>query len=235
MFNLLTVLQGLTRINVVHRVLATILALTLTSSVLPATAQIRVACVGDSITYGATIHPFKGNSYPDQLQSLLGSNYAVGNLDSSYGHSGTTMLKLSDNPYWNTTEYTTSTNFNVNKYVIMLGTNDSKPANWTPYGQYFVSNYEEMIAHYRNLAAHPTVYICLCPPVLKDGAYNISSANVENSINPDIRTIAQATGATLIDTHTPFVGHPEYLSDGIHPNSTGARVLAQTIYAAITP
>ena len=198
-------------------------------------AQIRVACVGDSITFGATIHPLRGNSYPDNLQALLGSNYVVGNLDSSYGHSGTTMLKLGDNPYWNVTEFTTSTNFNANKYVIMLGTNDSKPYNWTPYGQYYMSNYADMIAHYRNLPSHPTVYICLCLPVFKDGAYNISASNIENYINPDIRTVAASTNTILIDTHTPFVGHPEYLSDGVHPNATGARVLAQTIYNAIYP
>jgi len=199
-----------------------------------AEAQIRVACVGDSITAGATLHPLQGNSYPDRLQALLGAGYVVGNLDSSYGHSGCCLLQEGDNPYWNVTEYTLGTNFNANKYVIMLGTNDSKPYNWV-YGANYPNEYAALIAHYRAVSANPTIYICLCLPVYSDGKYNISSANVEQHINPDIVSIAKATGAILIDTHTPFMGHPEYYSDGIHPNRVGAQVLAQTIYNAIHP
>jgi lysophospholipase L1-like esterase len=51
--------------------------------------KIKVACIGASITYGATIENREQNSYPAQLQKMLGNNYQVTN----YGVSGTTMLK----------------------------------------------------------------------------------------------------------------------------------------------
>ena len=53
---------------------------------------VKVACVGDSITYGAGIKDRKKNSYPAQLQSLLGEGYQVRN----FGNSGSTLLKKGD-------------------------------------------------------------------------------------------------------------------------------------------
>lgn len=51
----------------------------------PITAQnpgntIRVACVGDSITYGARLEDREQHSYPAQLQKLLGDDVAVFNF-----------------------------------------------------------------------------------------------------------------------------------------------------------
>ena len=42
--------------------------------------KIKVACIGDSITYGAAIEDRVNYSYPSQLQVLLGENYEVGNF-----------------------------------------------------------------------------------------------------------------------------------------------------------
>ena len=49
----------------------------------------RVACIGASITYGATIPEREKYAYPAQLGALLGVGYEVFN----YGVSGCTMLK----------------------------------------------------------------------------------------------------------------------------------------------
>lgn len=58
-------------------------------------AVIKVACVGNSITYGANIPNRNKNSYPAQLQAYLGSDYEVRN----YGISGCTLLSKGDYPY----------------------------------------------------------------------------------------------------------------------------------------
>ena len=50
---------------------------------------IKVACVGNSVTYGAGIKDRELNSYPKKLQNLLGDSYQVANL----GFSGATLLK----------------------------------------------------------------------------------------------------------------------------------------------
>ncbi|MEJ0103912.1 MAG: hypothetical protein WDO19_15715 [Bacteroidota bacterium] len=46
--------------------------------------KIKIACIGNSITYGAYIDNREQNSYPAQLQTLLGNKYEVTN----YGVNG---------------------------------------------------------------------------------------------------------------------------------------------------
>lgn len=52
--------------------------------------QIKVACVGNSITSGYTLPDPATQSYPAQLQKLLGNSYQVGN----FGKSGATLLNI---------------------------------------------------------------------------------------------------------------------------------------------
>ena len=85
---------------------------------LPIHAQkIRVACVGNSVTYGAGIKDRDINSYPSQLQKLLGTNYEVAN----FGHSGATLLKNGHKPYWEKPEFQKSKDFAPNIVIIHLG------------------------------------------------------------------------------------------------------------------
>ena len=50
------------------------------------TAAVKVACVGDSVTYGARIEDRENDAYPAQLQRMLGPDYEVCN----FGRSGAT-------------------------------------------------------------------------------------------------------------------------------------------------
>src|SRR4051795_12206778 len=56
---------------------------------------IRVACVGDSITYGYGIKDREHNSYPAQLGVLLGKRWEVRN----FGINGATALKEGTRSY----------------------------------------------------------------------------------------------------------------------------------------
>src|SRR6187551_2094406 len=78
----------------------------------------KVACVGNSITYGATVAQRVQNNYPKQLDDLLGGAWDVRN----YGVSGTTMLKNADNPYWDKRQFSTAKSFNPDYIIIELGT-----------------------------------------------------------------------------------------------------------------
>ena len=83
---------------------------------------IRIACVGNSITAGARLpHPEK-NSYPAQLQQLLGNGYEVMN----FGVSGRTVLRNCDRSYMATPLYKEALKSNPNIVFIKLGTNDSR-------------------------------------------------------------------------------------------------------------
>src|SRR5688500_4549897 len=58
---------------------------------------IRIACVGDSITYGAGIEGRESNCYPAVLSRLMGSGFEIRN----FGVNGATYLKKGDYAYWN--------------------------------------------------------------------------------------------------------------------------------------
>ena len=92
----------------------------------PRKDAVRVACVGNSITYGAGIKNRSHDSYPSVLGRLLGDKYWVKN----FGVSARTMLNKGDRPYMKEQAYQQALAFNPNIVVIKLGTNDSKSFNW---------------------------------------------------------------------------------------------------------
>src|SRR5689334_724667 len=83
-------------------------------------APVNVACIGDSITQGSGAA--KGQSYPSQLQAMLGDQWKVGN----FGVSGRTLLKKGDYPYWKENAYQDALKSAPDVVIIMLGTNDTK-------------------------------------------------------------------------------------------------------------
>jgi lysophospholipase L1-like esterase len=98
----------------------------------PDPAKINIACVGDSITFGA--HSSGGQNYPAQLQTMLDKKYPGKYCTVKLGTCGATMQRppFGDAPYWKTREFATWTspaNAKLwDKVVIMLGTNDAKDA-----------------------------------------------------------------------------------------------------------
>lgn len=184
----------------------------------------KVACVGDSITFGSHVTDRDKNSYPAVLQKLLGEKYQVAN----FGVSGATLLKKGDKPYWTQPEFAKSDDFAPDIVVIMLGTNDSKAKNWA-FKDDFSNDYRDLIVHYATLGSHPRVYVMQPPPVYETGRYEISPATVENEVTPLVKEIGGAT----IDVRTPLSNHPELFDDTVHPNNAGAAVIAQTVFDAI--
>jgi lysophospholipase L1-like esterase len=132
-------------------------------------AQVKIACVGDSITEGAGLGNAAVESYPARLQRLLGTNAIVRN----YGVSGRTLLKKGDFPYWKELFFKQSHDWVPDIVIIQLGTNDSKPQNWK-YGTNFISDYEELIASYASLTNSPKVLVCVLPARFTEMALTIS-------------------------------------------------------------
>ncbi len=56
---------------------------------------VKVACVGNSITYGSGLKDRQKDSYPMVLGRMLGEGYVVGN----FGLGGRTLLRKGDRPY----------------------------------------------------------------------------------------------------------------------------------------
>ena len=189
--------------------------------------QIRVACVGDSITYGAGIKDRKNMNYPKQLGKLLGKEYEVRN----FGNSGSTMLKKGDKPYWKQKEFKAALEYAPNIVIIKLGTNDTKPQNWKNGANYSV-DYKAMISSFTKLSSKPKVYICLPVPVVK-ARWGINNEIVIKEIIPAIRKISDQTKSEIIDLNTPFKGKNELIPDFVHPNGAGATIIAKTVKNSI--
>ena len=110
--------------------------LLLAGSVLSGFAQqkvVKVACIGDSVTYGTGIEDRDNDSYPSQLQRMLGDGYEVGN----FGRPGATLLRKGHRPYMQQPEFSEALDFAGDIAVIHLGLNDTDPRNWPNYRDEF--------------------------------------------------------------------------------------------------
>jgi len=184
---------------------------------------IRVACVGDSITFGAGIDDRNNNSYPAQIQAMLGDGYEVKN----FGVSGATLLKQGNKPYWNLKAFTAAKEFQPDLVIIKLGTNDSKPGNWKHAGE-FVANYVEMVEIFQRLESKPKVLICHPVPVFGT-RWGINNKTVVEEVIPRIDEVAEATDVAVVDLYAPLEGKSALLPDKVHPNAEGAGVIARTL------
>lgn len=99
----------------------------------------KIACVGNSVTFGYGLANRDHDSYPARLQALLGEDYLVGN----FGRSGATLLSRGHNPYVKTEEYRKALEFLPDVVVIHLGLNDTDPRNWPNYRDDFIADYQD--------------------------------------------------------------------------------------------
>jgi len=193
--------------------------------------KIKVACVGNSITYGTGIEDREHFSYPVQLQKMLGEKYQVGN----FGKPGATLLNHGHRPYMQQEEFKEAMAFKGDIAVIHLGINDTDPRNWPNYRDEFVKDYLSLMDSLRS--ANPKVRFILArmTPIADRHPRFISGTKLwHGEIQEAIQTVARVSGAELIDFHAPLYPYPYLLPDAIHPNPEGAGVLAKTVYAGIT-
>ncbi|WDE99386.1 glycoside hydrolase N-terminal domain-containing protein [Lentisphaera profundi] len=188
---------------------------------LSAQEKIKVACVGDSITFGAGIAQRELNSYPAQLAKSLGDKWEVKN----FGLNGRTLLTRGDAPYVNSAPYKAALAFQPNVVIIKLGTNDSKPQNWRQKNS-FINDYTQMVNSFRQLDSKPTIYLCKAVPVFPE-QWGIKDSVVQYEVNPRVAHVAKKMGLPLIDLYTPLKKHPELFPDKVHPNAAGAKVMVE--------
>ena len=191
----------------------------------------RVACVGNSVTYGYGLSDREHTAYPVVLQQLLGKGFDVRN----FGHSGATLLRHGHRPYTQLPEFRQAMDFKADLVVIHLGLNDTDPRNWPNYGDEFIGDYRALIDSFRVANPQAKIWICLMTPIFhRHSRFQSGTRDWHEAIQKTIRQIAATTDVGLIDLHTPLYSHPELFPDALHPNAEGAAILARTVCSAIT-
>ena len=188
---------------------------------------IRVACVGDSITFGAGVADRGKNNYPKVLGRLLGAGYETRN----FGVNGATLLKKGDRPYWKTGAFKAAGEFKPDIVIIKLGTNDSKPQNWKHKAQYAV-DLAALVDHFQALPSRPKIWLCKPVPVYKD-RWGITEKVVKGEVIPLLEGVAKKKKLPVIDLYKALSDAREHFPDGVHPNVKGAEILAKAVYKAI--
>ena len=123
--------------------------------------EIKIACIGNSITYGIGVENREKESYPARLQDLLGNGYEVKN----FGHPGATLLSKGHRPYIKLSEYEEARLFRPDIAVFHLGINDTDPRNWPNYSDNFVADYVNLINSFRTENPKIRCIIALMTPI----------------------------------------------------------------------
>lgn len=199
---------------------------------------VKVACAGDSITFGAAIEGGRHTySYPAQLAEKLGEGYSVSN----FGKSGYCISKASDKSYWKTTEYKDFLRMKADIVVIMFGTNDMRTDRWdgsevtggVALKDSYVDDYCALVESYRNENPETQVYIMIPPALNTAEGADRPRERMPEEVIPRIKEVAEKTGATLIDLYPLFENKENLFADTLHPNNEGAQIIANTVYEAI--
>lgn len=193
--------------------------------------KIKVACVGNSVTYGAGIENREVNSYPAQLQHMLGDGYEVRN----FGKNGATLLNKGHRPYRDQEEYTAALGFAADRVIIHLGLNDTDPRNWPNYRDYFVSDYLSLIESFRKANPDCKIWICRMSPIAhRHPRFKSGTRDWYWQEQATIEEVARLANTGLINLQAALYNRPDLLPDALHPTAEGAGILAKTIYRELT-
>ena len=206
----------------------------LSSSKISDSENITVACIGDSITFGSGVFKTRQkDAWPSLLEHRFGKNATVLN----YGIRGATLQKEGNRPYKDYVDLDSVMNEKPDLFLVMLGTNDSKPINWNK--DRYARQFEELIEKL-NRGDWKHQIVLLAPPKAfpnpKTGAIlaSIDNTVIKNEIHPIVKSTAKKYHLLCIDLYEATKTHPEYYTDGVHPNKKGNRAIARFIYAKIS-
>ncbi|RYG62123.1 sialate O-acetylesterase, partial [bacterium] len=140
---MVTLLSFLRRFTQFNSFIIFLLTLSVTS--VWADAATKVACVGDSITWGWRLANPDQDAYPARLGVLLGAEWEVRN----FGVSNSTLLSNGSFPYIQQPAYQAALAYKADVIIIALGTNDTHPVNFASHPDEFEPDYNALIAKFR--------------------------------------------------------------------------------------
>ncbi|TCD46242.1 esterase [Streptococcus sp. X16XC17] len=187
---------------------------------------IKVATVGDSLTYGYGLNDRNIEAYPSILADKLGSRYQVHN----FGLSGRSLQTTSDFPYFEEDNAKLSLLSEPDMVVVMIGSNDSRGPYWNK--ERFTVEYRQMVERYQSLVSQPDVFVVV-PPFVPTSRFGLNNAIIKEELQVIIPQIAEEVGAHSINLYPLTEGHLEYYSDGLHLNYSGNQIIAEEIFSQL--
>jgi lysophospholipase L1-like esterase len=192
-------------------------------------APLRVACVGDSITYGDKIADREARSYPAALARLAQGRLQVGN----FGVNGTTALSTFFRTWTDTLACRRALAYAPDVVVVMLGINDL--LGFRDRLDEYPAALRDVVARFQALSSKPRLFLCTLTPIAPPESAQDVNRLIRETMNPAIRAVAAETGATVIDVSAVFPNRMELLPDGLHPTAAGAEIIARAVWAALEP
>lgn len=200
----------------------------------------RIACIGNSITFGARLTQPEKASYPAVLTGLLNEkgyrNYEIKN----FGIGGATMLRFGTPNLWRILD--SLKNFPPDIVVIKAGTNETVGAprlNWEHISE-FEKDYSDYIAAIKKI--NPECRIIICSPLdMVLETKDLTKARKDDlsgrrpriwELRELIKKIAATENVFFLDLTKPFRGKPDLMTtmDGVHPNQDGYHYLASLVF-----
>lgn len=189
--------------------------------------KLRVACVGDSTTWGTNATRADGVTYPDCLAKLGRRELHVRN----FGVGSTTLLRRSGRAWCDTGELERVIDFRPDVLVIMFGVNDITHPDlldaFLPDALWLFDQFQSAIPGLDILVVTPT-------PLAPGDEKQRENTDLATKIIPALRQLAQMTGSSIVEVNQEYPPTLAYLPDGVHPNAQGNRLIAQLVFNAIT-
>ena len=209
------------------------LAVLLLAPLMAAAAQsqtpLRVACVGDSITYGDKIDDRETRSYPAALARLAQGRLEVGN----FGVNGATAVSTFFRTWTDTLACRRALESAPDAVVVMLGINDL--LGFRDRLDEYPAALRAVVARFQALPNRPRLFLCTLTPIAPPESAQDVNRLIHETMNPGIRAVAAETGATVVDVSAVFPNRLDLLPDGLHPTPAGAEIIAQAVWAALEP
>ena len=188
--------------------------------------EVKIACIGDSITWGAGLEDRFSQSYPVVLGNLLGEGYVV----RGFGFNSRVASLQGDYPYFEAAKYDTLKMWLPDVVTIMLGTNDSKIHNWD--AEAYHEGLRTIIDDLRKVPSHPRI-ILMTPTPSGDNPYTIRDSVIRDGVIPEMHRVAARRWLDVIDLYTPMEEHRDLFPDNVHPGAEGSALIASLVRDAL--
>lgn len=196
-------------------------------------SKIKVAILGDSISFGSGANPIQTNRYAKKLGDLLGDDYLV----KTFAASSLCMLRQADRPFAETLHFKKALKFKPDIAVITLGTNDTcqneKRVNWKHHDD-LTSDAISFITRLRKANPKLIAHLCSPPPIFPHQKGLKPERKVDLIARakrlPEIRQSYSRAAASHEKIHFHDLTRaisPGNTTDGVHPNNDGHEQLAK--------